>query len=122
MFGLTGNQGNHGEDVKELYYYLDATPTNSYLKGLYKYPHAAFPYEQLVEENHRRTRHDPEFELQDTGVFADSRYFDIFAEYAKRDFDDILIRITIVNRGPEAGRAYFSADPLVSKYVELGQR
>ncbi len=101
LFGLTGNEGNHGEDVKELYYYLDATPTGSYLKGLYKYPHRAFPYTQLVEENHRRTRSDPEYELTDTGIFNEGRYFDIFAEYAKHDVDDILIRVTIVNRGPE---------------------
>ncbi len=107
LFGLTGNQGNHGEDVKELYYYLDATPTNSYLKGLYKYPQARFPYEQLVEENRRRTRSDPEFELQDTRIFDDSRYFDIFAEYAKQDVDDILIRVTIANRGPDASDLVF---------------
>ena len=101
LFGLTGNEGNHGEDVKEIYYYLDATPTNSYLKGLYKYPQAAYPYSWLVDENRRRTRRDPEFELEDTGIFKESRYFDIFAEYAKNDVDDILIRITVVNRGPE---------------------
>ncbi|MGA8027033.1 MAG: glucosidase [Bryobacteraceae bacterium] len=107
LFGLAGNQGNHGEDVKELYYYLDATPTNSYLKGLYKYPQARFPYEQLIEENHRRTRLDPEYELEDTGIFEESRYFDIFAEYAKVDLDDILIRVTIANRGPEAADIVF---------------
>ena len=89
LFGLTGPQGNHGEDVKEVYYYLDATPTNSYLKGLYKYPQAAFPYEQLVTENGRRNHFDPEYELEDTGIFNDNRYFDIFAEYAKNDVDDI---------------------------------
>ncbi len=102
LFGLTGPQGNHGEDVKEIYYYLDATPTNSYLKGLYKYPQAAFPYTELVDENARRTRLQPEYELEDTGVFNESRYFDIFAEYAKQDVDDVLIRIKVVNRGPEA--------------------
>ncbi len=107
LFGLTGKQGNHGEDVKEVYYYLDATPTGSYLKGLYKYPQAAFPYEQLVAENHRRTRLDPEYELQDTGIFDESRYFDIFAEYAKHDVDDILIRVTVVNRGPEPAELTF---------------
>jgi len=101
LFGLTNEEGNHGEDVKEVYYYLDATPTNSYLKGLYRYPQSRFPYEQLVEENRKRTRRDPEHELEDTGVFKESRYFDIFAEYAKHDFDDILIRITAANRGPE---------------------
>ncbi len=107
MFGVSGKEGNHGEDVKELYYYLDATPTHSYLKGLYKYPQARFPYEQLVKENRRRTRFDPEFELFDTGIFDEQRYFDIFAEYAKQDVDDILIRITIVNRGPDASRLTF---------------
>jgi Glycosyl hydrolase family 63 C-terminal domain len=107
LFGLTGKQGNHGEDVKELYFYLDATPSNSYLKGLYKYPQARFPYEHLIEENQRRTRRDPEYELQDTGIFDESRYFDVFAEYAKHDVDDILIRVTIVNRGPEAAELAF---------------
>ncbi len=102
LFGLSGPQGNHGEDVKELYYYLDATPTNSYLKGLYKYPQRAFPYAQLIEENQRRSRLEPEFEIHDTGVFNESRYFDVFAEYAKQDVDDIFIRITVANRGPQA--------------------
>jgi hypothetical protein len=102
FFGLTGNQGNHGEDVKEVYYFLDGTPTHSYLKALYKYPHAAFPYEQLLAENARRTRLDTEYELHDTGAFNESRYFDIFLEYAKNDVDDLLIRATVVNRGPEA--------------------
>ena len=101
LFGLTGNEGNHGEDVKECYYYLDNTPTHSYMKYLYKYPHAAFPYQQLVEENRRRGKAEREFELLDTGVFDDSRYFDVFVEYAKADVEDILIRITIHNRGPE---------------------
>ncbi len=107
LFGLTGLEGNHGEDVKEIYYYLDATPTNSYLKGLYKYPQSEFPYQQLVSENQRRTRLDPEYELEDTGIFNESRYFDITAEYAKRDVDDILIRITITNRGPEPASLTF---------------
>lgn len=102
LFGLTGNEGNHGEDVKECYYYLDNTPTHSYMKYLYKYPHAAFPYQQLVEENRRRGKAEREFELLDTGVFDDSRYFDVFVEYAKADVEDILVRITIHNRGPEA--------------------
>jgi hypothetical protein len=101
LFGLSGNEGNHGEDVKEVYYYLDATPTNSYLRGLYKYPQTAFPYDQLVQENRRRGRHDPEYELSDTDVFHEHRYFDIFVEYAKHDVDDILIRVTVVNRGPD---------------------
>jgi hypothetical protein len=107
LFGVTGNQGNHGEDVKELYYYLEATPTNSYLKGLYKYPQAAYPYADLLAETHRRTRHDPEYELEDTGIFNERRYFDIFAEYAKNDVDDILIRIRIVNRGPDQAELTF---------------
>ena len=88
--------------MKECYYYLDNTPTHSYMKYLYKYPHAAFPYQQLVEENRRRGKAKPEFELLDTGVFDDNRYFDVFVEYAKADVEDILVRITIHNRGPEA--------------------
>ncbi len=101
LFGLSGPQGNHGEDVKEYYYYLDNTPTHSYMKYLYKYPHAAYPYNSLVEENGRRNRREPEYELIDTGIFADERYFDVFAEYAKASPDDLLIRLTIINRGPE---------------------
>ena len=101
LFGLTNGEGNHGEDVKELYYYLDATPTHSYLKYLYKYPQAAFPYDRLVEENRRRGRNQPEFELIDTGLFDDDRYFDVFVEYAKAGPEDILVRITAHNRGPE---------------------
>jgi hypothetical protein len=102
LFGLTNEQGNHGEDVKEYYFYLDATPTSAYLKFLYKYPQAQFPYEQLVEENARRTRLDPEFELLDTGIFNENRYFDVFVEYAKASAEDVLIRITAFNRGPDA--------------------
>ena len=102
LFGLTGNEGNHGEDVKEYYFYLDSTPTHSYMKYLYKYPQREFPYAQLVEENRRRSKADPEFELLDTGVFAENRYFDVFVEYAKADCEDVLIRITVANRGPEA--------------------
>ena len=101
LFGLTGNEGNHGEDCKECYFYLDSTPTHSYMKYLYKYPQAAFPYQQLVEENRRRGRDAREFELADTGVFEDNRYFDVFVEYAKASSDDILIKITVANRGPE---------------------
>ena len=101
LFGLTGNEGNHGEDVKECYYYLDSTPTHSYMKYLYKYPHAAFPYAQLVEENRRRDKNSPEFELMDTGVFAENRYFDVSMEYAKRGPEDILVRITVTNHGSE---------------------
>lgn len=106
LFGLTGNEGNHGEDVKEEYFYLDATPTNSYLKGLYKYPQAEFPYRKLLEENRRRDRSMPEYELSDTGVFNESRYFDVFAEYAKNTPDDILIRISVCNRGPETATVH----------------
>jgi hypothetical protein len=103
-FGLTGNQGNHAEDVKEYYYYLDSTPTHSYLKYLYKYPQSEFPYETLLVENRRRDRHQPEFELIDTGIFNEDRYFDVGVEYAKADVEDILIKITVTNRGPEAAR------------------
>src|SRR5438874_1110101 len=100
LFGLTGPEGNHGEDVKECYWYLDSTPTHSYLKGLYKYPQAEFPYEKLRAENRRRGRLDPEYELTDTDVFAGGRYWDVFAEYAKAGPDDILVKITVANRGP----------------------
>jgi hypothetical protein len=99
LFGLTGPQGNHGEDVKELYYYLDSTPTHSYMKHLYKYPQAAFPYDELVEANRRRSKEKTEYELLDTGVFDDNRYFDVFTEYAKASEEDLLIRIAIHNRG-----------------------
>src|SRR5580704_5883755 len=102
LFGLTNSEGNHGEDVKELYYYLDATPSHSYLKMLYKYPQAAFPYSQLLEENRRRGGEDTEFELLDTGLFDDDRYFDVFVEYAKATPDEILMQITAHNRGPDA--------------------
>ncbi|KYC42310.1 glucosidase [Scytonema hofmannii PCC 7110] len=102
FFGLTGSEGNHGEDVKEYYFYLDNTPTHSYMKMLYKYPHKAFPYSQLVAENQRRSRQEPEFELLDTGIFNENRYFDVFVEYAKNSAEDILIQIQVVNRGPEA--------------------
>ncbi len=101
LFGVTGQEGNHGEDVKELYYYLDATPTYSYAKFLYKYPRAEFPYGRLTEEARRRGKHDPEFEIQHAGVFDDGRYFDVLAEFAKGGPDDVLVRITVHNRGPE---------------------
>jgi Glycosyl hydrolase family 63 C-terminal domain len=101
LFGLTNSEGNHGEDVKEYYFYLDSTPTHSYMKYLYKYPQRAFPYDGLIETNRKRTRNDPEYELIDTGVFEDDRYFDVFVEYAKERPEDILIRITVFNRGPE---------------------
>ncbi|MGH8821316.1 MAG: MGH1-like glycoside hydrolase domain-containing protein, partial [Rhodoferax sp.] len=104
LFGLTNSEGNHGEDVKELYYYLDATPTNAYLKMLYKYPQAAFPYTRLVEENRQRGADQTEFELLDTGLFDEDRYFDVFVEYAKAGPDDILMLITAHNRGPDAAR------------------
>jgi Glycosyl hydrolase family 63 C-terminal domain len=99
LFGLSGPQGNHGEDVKEYYYYLDNTPTHSYMKALYKYPQHAFPYDELVEVNAHRTKADPEYELLDTGIFADDCYFDVFVEYAKATVEDVLIRITAINRG-----------------------
>ncbi|MBK8096974.1 MAG: glucosidase [Planctomycetes bacterium] len=102
LFGLTGPQGNHGEDVKEEYFYLDATPTHSWMRALYKYPQAEFPYRRLVDENRTRSREQRELELVDTGVFAEQRYFDVFVDYAKASPDDMLIRITVHNRGPEA--------------------
>jgi hypothetical protein len=102
LFGLTNSEGNHGEDVKEYYFYLDSTPTHSYMKQLYKYPQAAYPYRDLVETSRKRTRNEMEYELLDTGVFQDDRYFDVFVEYAKGAAEDILVRITAVNRGPDA--------------------
>jgi hypothetical protein len=101
LFGLTNGEGNHGEDVKEYYFYLDSTPTHSYMKYLYKYPHAAFPYADLIETNRRRSRSEFEYELLDTGVFDQDRYFDVFVEYAKASAEDLLIRISVHNRGPE---------------------
>jgi hypothetical protein len=101
LFGLTGSEGNHGEDVKELYYYLDSTPTHSYMKFLYKYPQSEFPYQRLIDENRDRSKLEREFELIDTGIFDDDRYFDVFVEYAKADVEDILIKVTVANRGPE---------------------
>src|SRR2546428_5496308 len=100
LFGLSGRQGNHGEDVKELYWFLDATPTHSYLRALYKYPQAAFPYDDLVAENANRTRSDPEYELLDTGAFDGDRYFDVEIEYAKAQAEDVVVRIGVTNRGP----------------------
>lgn len=101
LFGLTGSEGNHGEDVKELYFYLDSTPTHAYMRHLYKYPQAEFPYARLVHENARRNRDEPEFELTDTGIFNENRYWDVFTEYAKADGDDLLIQITAHNRSAE---------------------
>src|SRR5579859_6805019 len=102
LFGLTGSEGNHGEDVKEYYYFLANTPTHSYMKALYKYPQRAFPYEDLVEVVSWRSRQEPEYELMDTGVFAENRYFDVTVEYAKAGPEDLLIRIAATNRGPDA--------------------
>jgi len=102
LFGLSGNEGNHGEDVKECYFYLDNAPTHSYMKYLYKYPQSAFPYQELLDENQKRGRDKLEFELLDTDAFEENRYFDVFVEYAKGDVEDILVRITVHNRGPES--------------------
>src|SRR5689334_6239805 len=106
LFGLTNSEGNHGEDVKEYYFYLDSTPTHSYMKYLYKYPQAEFPYRDLVQTNVQRSREEFEYELLDTGIFDDDRYFDVFLEYAKAGPDDIAIRCTVHNRGPEAARLH----------------
>src|SRR4030095_15783350 len=104
LFGLTNSEGNHGEDVKEYYFYIDSTPTHSYMKYLYKYPQRAYPYSDFIENNRRRSRYDFEYELIDTGIFDDDRYFDVFVEYAKDGPEDILVRITVHNRGAEAAR------------------
>ncbi len=106
LFGLTNSQGNHGEDVKEYYFYIDSTPTHSYMKYLYKYPQSAFPYGDLVMENGRRSREEMEYELLDTGVFNEDRYFDVFIEYAKAGPEDILVKITAINHGPEAAELH----------------
>ena len=100
-FGLTNSEANHGEDVKEYYFYVDSTPTHSYMRYLYKYPQAAYPYLDLIETNRRRSRHDLEYELLDTGVFNEDRYFDVFVDYAKQDPEDVLIQISVTNRGPD---------------------
>ena len=104
LYGLTNSEANHGEDVKEYYFYIDSTPTHSYMKYLYKYPQREYPYRDLVEKNRGRSREEFEYELLDTGVFDDDRYFDVFVEYAKKDPEDMLVRITVHNRGPEAAR------------------
>ena len=101
LFGLSGHEGNHGEDVKEVYYYVDATPTHSYMRMVYKYPQSRFPYEELARENRRRTRAEPEYELVDTGVLDGGRYFDVVIEYAKSRPDETFMRISAINRGPE---------------------
>ena len=104
LFGLTNNEANHGEDVKEYYFYVDSTPTHSYMKYLYKYPQREYPYRDLIDTNRNRSRNEFEYELLDTGIFDDDRYFDVFVEYAKAGPEDVLIRITVHNRGPEAAR------------------
>jgi hypothetical protein len=106
LFGLTNSEGNHGEDVKECYFYLDSTPTHSYMKYLYKYPQAPFPYDDLVKTNRCRSRTDPEYDLLDSGVFDDDRYFDVFVEYAKESPEDILIQISVHNRGADAAELH----------------
>src|ERR1700727_952210 len=105
-FGLTNSEANHGEDVKEYYFYLDSTPTHSYMKYLYKYPHAAYPYDDLVKTNRERGRAAPEYELLDTGIFNEDRYFDVFVEYAKADAENIEIKISVSNRGPEKSQLH----------------
>src|SRR5262245_49248431 len=104
LFGLTNSEGNHGEDVKEYYFYIDSTPTHSYMKYLYKYPQREYPYSDVVETNRKRSREEFEYELLDTGVFEGDRYFDVFVEYAKESPEDIFVRITVHNLGPEAAR------------------
>src|SRR5208282_4715679 len=101
FFGLTPSEGNHGEDVKELYFYLDNLPSHAYMKFLYKYPQAEFPYSRLIDENRRRCGNGPEFELLDTGVFDEGRYFDIVVEYAKHTPEELVVRIEAFNRGPD---------------------
>ena len=104
LYGLTNSEGNHGEDVKEYYFYIDSTPTHSYMKYLYKYPQREFPYKQLIDTNRGRSREEFEYELIDTGIFDDNRYFDVLVEYAKQDSEDVCIRITVHNRGPEGAK------------------
>ena len=121
FFGLSNLEGNHGESVKEHYHYLDATPTSSYLKMLYKYPQQEFPYAKLREESRKRGLADPEYQLRDTGIFEQNRYFNLIIEHAKEGPKDILCRVTIVNRGLKPS-AHLPADSLVSQYLELGLR
>ena len=106
LFGLTNSESNHGEDVKEYYFYIDSTPTHSYMKYLYKYPQGEYPYSNLVETNKRRSREEMEYELLDTGIFDEDRYFDVFVEYAKSDPEDMLVKISVFNRGPEAAQIH----------------
>ena len=116
-FGLANSEGNHGEDVKEYYFYLDSTPTHSYMKYLYKYPQAAYPYGDLVQTNRQRGKHEPEYELLDTGVFDDNRYFDVFVEYAKAAPEDLLVRITVGQPRPRRGAAAGAADAVVPQHL-----
>jgi hypothetical protein len=120
-FGLIPSEGNHGEDVKEYYYYLDSTPTHSYMKYLYKYPQTEYPYLWLIEENRARAGTGPEFELLDTGIFNEDRYFDVFVEYAKAGPEDICIRIEACNRGP-ASRVAPHSPALVPQHLGLGRK
>ena len=113
LFGLTNSEGNHGEDVKEYYFYLDSTPTHSYMKMLYKYPQKAYPYDDLVQTNKKRSRSEAEYELLDTGVFDHDRYFDVFVEYAKADTDDLLVAITVHNRGDQDAALHHSGDSVI---------
>ncbi len=122
LFGLTNSESNHGEDVKEYYFYLDNTPTHSYMKQLYKYPQGPFPYADLVDTSRRRSRHEFEYELLDTGAFDDDRYWDVFVEYAKAAPEDILILISVHNRGPEPAHAPRAADALVPEPVVLARQ
>ena len=122
MFGLTNGEGNHGEDVKEYYFYIDSTPTHSYMKMLYKYPQGEFPYSDLVETNRRRGRAEAEYELIDTGVFNEDRYFDVFVEYAKETPTDILIQISVCNRGPDSGAGSRPSHALVPQCLDVVAR
>ena len=119
---MTNSEGNHGEDVKEYYFYLDSTPTHSYMKFLYKYPQRAFPYRDLVETNGRRTREEFEYELLDTGLFDDNRYFDVFVEYAKGGPEDVLVKDHGAQPRPGNGAAPSAADAVVPQYLVLGRR
>ena len=122
LFGVSGKEGNHGEDVKELYWYLDATPTCSYARALYKYPQTAFPYEELRARSRSASKADPEPELLDTAAFADNRYFDVVVEYAKAEVNDVLVRITVTNRGPRRRPHRGAPAAVVSQHVELDAR
>jgi hypothetical protein len=121
LFGLTNSEGNHGEDVKELYYYLDATPTHSFLKMLYKYPQGEFPYRRLLHENRQRSAEQAEFELLDTGLFDADAYFDVFVEYAKAATDDILMQVTAHNRGAEAAKPVVAAATVLPQHLVVAR-